>query len=51
MLFPAQVPIIHNYGHGGSGITIAWGTTADSVELLRGVLLDKASTTMLKSNL
>ncbi|XP_064483978.1 D-amino-acid oxidase-like [Ornithodoros turicata] len=35
-----KLPIIHNYGHGGSGITVCWGCADDAVELLKGAIED-----------
>jgi D-amino-acid oxidase len=31
--------VIHNYGHGGGGITLSWGTSQIATELLPGELL------------
>lgn len=36
--------VIHNYGHGGSGITLCWGCATDVCEIIR-------DDTKLKSNL
>ncbi|KAM6912431.1 D-aspartate oxidase [Xenentodon cancila] len=30
-----RVPVVHNYGHGGWGVTLAWGTAVDVLELVR----------------
>ncbi|KAM7348607.1 D-amino acid oxidase 2 [Cochliomyia hominivorax] len=33
--------LIHNYGHGGSGVTLAWGCAADVIEILDKTLEQK----------
>lgn len=32
------LPVVHNYGHGGWGVTIAWGTALDTLGLVRQCL-------------
>ena len=35
--------LINNYGHGGAGITLSWGTASLAVDLARDVLAERAS--------
>ena len=32
-----RLPVVHNYGHGGSGVTLCWGCAIHAVELLRAL--------------
>lgn len=34
----ACVPVVHNYGHGGAGITLSWGCALDTLELVKQAL-------------
>ncbi len=31
-------PVVYNYGHGGAGLTLAWGTAGDAVGLVKEAL-------------
>lgn len=35
-----RVPVVHNYGHGGLGVGLAWGTALDAFGLVRQCLHD-----------
>lgn len=33
-----DLKIVHNYGHGGAGVTLHWGCAGDTVALVRRLL-------------
>lgn len=35
---PGGLPCVHNYGHGGSGVTLSWGCAGEAVDLVRETL-------------
>lgn len=37
-----RVPVVHNYGHGGWGVTLAWGTALDAAGLVRRCLQENS---------
>jgi D-amino-acid oxidase len=35
---PGGPPVLHNYGHGGAGVTLSWGCAADIAALATRLL-------------
>ncbi|KAK9891818.1 hypothetical protein WA026_016616 [Henosepilachna vigintioctopunctata] len=38
-----NMKIVHNYGHGGSGVTLAPGTSLNAVQLVKDILIERRS--------
>ena len=38
-----RLPVVHNYGHGGSGLTLGWGTAGDAIVLVKQALQSSPS--------
>ena len=36
------VPVVHNYGHGGSGVTLSWGCAEEATKLVQNALKNPA---------
>ncbi|KAJ8353256.1 hypothetical protein SKAU_G00208230 [Synaphobranchus kaupii] len=36
-----SVPVVHNYGHGGWGVSFSWGTALEALKLVRESLIER----------
>ncbi|XP_052352526.1 D-aspartate oxidase isoform X4 [Oncorhynchus keta] len=41
LLGSRQVPVVHNYGHGGWGVSLSWGTALEALGLVRKCLHER----------
>jgi D-aspartate oxidase len=39
----SDLKVVHNYGHGGHGITLSWGTAKHATNLVKQLLIDESS--------
>lgn len=37
-----EVKVVHNYGHGGSGVTLSWGCAGEVMHIVEGILAEMA---------
>ena len=33
--------VVHNYGHGGSGITLSWGCAGEVLDIVTSIIMSK----------
>lgn len=41
-IFNGKLNVIHNYGHGGCGVTLSWGCAGEVVELAKSLMRNKS---------
>ncbi|XP_033755736.1 uncharacterized protein LOC117338489 [Pecten maximus] len=41
-----EMKIVHNYGHGGSGVTLSWGTAVEAAQLVKDTITGTLSAKM-----
>lgn len=46
-----KAKVIHNYGHGGSGVTLSWGCASDVANIIRQDLRGNSMSKPLKAKL